>query len=42
MINLPLKVTKAIEEAMTTIENKFKNILNHHGNVQDIDFDSLV
>ena len=29
---LPLRVTKTIEEAMTIKENKYKNILNHHGN----------
>jgi hypothetical protein len=35
-------VTKPIEEAITKNENKYKNILNHHGNVIDIDFDSSV
>ena len=39
---LPLRVTKTIEEAMTIKEKKYKNILNHHGNVNLIDFDSLV
>jgi hypothetical protein len=39
---LPLKVTKTIEEAMTINENKYKNILNHQGNVKHIDSDSLV
>jgi hypothetical protein len=41
-IKIPLKVTKTIEETMTTNEIKYKNILNHHGNVHGIDFDSLV
>ncbi len=26
---------------METNENKYKNILNHQGNIKDIDFDSL-
>jgi hypothetical protein len=34
-------VTKTIEKAMETNENKYKNILNHQGNVNLIDFDSL-
>jgi len=34
-------VTKTIEKAMETNENKYKNILNHQGNIKDIDFDSL-
>jgi hypothetical protein len=35
-------VTKPIEEAITTNETKYKNILNHQGNVIDIVFDSFV
>ena len=34
-------MTKTIEKAMETNENKYKNILNHQGNIKDIDFDSL-
>jgi hypothetical protein len=39
---IPLKVTKTIEEAITINENKYKNILNHQGNVQRNDFDFMV
>ncbi len=34
-------MTKIIEEDMETTEPKYKNILNHQGNIKDIDFDSL-
>ena len=39
---IPLKVTKTIEEAIMTNEPKYKNILNHQGNVKRINSDSLV
>jgi hypothetical protein len=35
-------VTTTIDEAMTTNENKYKNILNHQGNLKLFDFDSFV
>ena len=39
---IPFRVIKTIEEAMETNEPKYKNILNHQGNVQRNDFDSSV
>jgi hypothetical protein len=34
---LPLKVTKTAEETMATNEIKYKIILNHQGNANDVD-----